>query len=109
MADSTNNIKNSWGLVAFARMKGKMQLGTFTSVDKTTGETQTYKSCIFTDPSGNRTFARFSSNLGEMTSQQIIADKDNLQIVERTKDNGEGTCFILCKQGANSWEDVELF
>lgn len=109
MADSTNKIKNSWGLLAFAKMKGRMQVGTFTNVDETTGEERTYKSCIFTDPSGNRTFARFSNNLGEMTPQQIVADKDNLQVVERIKDNGEGTCFILCKQGANNWADVDLF
>lgn len=103
MADSTNNIKNSWGLVAFARMKGKMQLGTFEK------DGETYKSCIFTDPSGNRTFARFSTKLGEMSAQQIVEEKDNLQIVERTKDNGDGTCFILCRQGANNWADVDLF
>ena len=39
-------IKNSWGLVAFAKMKGKMQVGEFVNQD--TGEQ--FKSCIFTDP-----------------------------------------------------------
>lgn len=109
MANTDNKIVNSWSLIAFARMKGNMQLGKFTSVDKTTGETQTYKSCIFTDPSGNRTFARFSNKLGELSASEIVASKNELQVVERLKDSGDGTAYILCRQGENNWEDVALF
>lgn len=104
---ATNNgpvmqgIKNSWSLIAFARMKGKMQVGEFANGD--TGET--FKSCIFTDPNdaSNRCFVSFSSKLGVLTPQQIKEQKDELQVVEL-----ESGYYSLCKQGANSWEDVEL-
>ena len=101
MADTTNNIgiKNSWGLLAFARMKGKMQVAPF--VNKETGES--FKSCMFTDPDGNRTIVNFSSKLGELTPAEIIAQKADLQVVEL-----ESGSYKLCKNGS-TWEDVELF
>lgn len=102
MATTTNNnvgIKNSWGLLAFARMKGKMQVAPF--VNKETGET--FKSCMFTDPDGNRTIVNFSSNLGELTPAEISAQKADLQVVEL-----ESGSFKLCKSGS-TWEDVDLF
>ena len=94
-------IKNSWSHIAFARMKGKMQVGEFANGD--TGEI--FKSCIFTDPNdaSNRCFVAFSSKLGVLTPQEIAAQKDALQVVELESGN-----YSLCKQGANSWEDVEL-
>lgn len=94
-------IKNSWSLLAFARMKGKMQVGEF--VNKESGEI--FKSCIFTDPNDadNKCFVAFSSKLGELTPQEIAAKKDDLQVVEL-----ESGHYSLCKQGVNSWEDVEL-
>lgn len=75
-----------------------MQVGAF--VNQQTGES--FKSCIFTDASNNRCFVAFSSKLGELTPQQIAAQKHDLQVV--TMDSGS---HILCKQGS-SWEDVEL-
>ena len=93
-------IKDSWSLLAFAKAHGKMQVGEFAN-----GETgEMFKSCIFTNPEDNsRTFVAFSSNLGELTPQQIAAQKDNLQVVQLESGN-----FSLCKQGANSWQDVNL-
>lgn len=101
MADTTNNvgIKNSWGLLAFARMKGKMQVAPF--VNKETGES--FKSCMFTDAGGNRTIVNFSSKLGELTPAEIIAQKADLQVVEL-----ESGSYKLCKSGS-TWEDVDLF
>lgn len=101
MADAAINvgIKNSWSLLAFARMKGKMQVGNF--ANKETGET--FKSCIFTDTEGNRCFVAFSSKMGELTPAQIAAQKDKLQVVELESGN-----YSLCRQGDNAWEDVEL-
>lgn len=101
MADTTNNvgIKNSWGLLAFARMKGKMQVAPF--VNKETGES--FKSCMFTDADGNRTIVNFSSKLGELTPAEIIAQKADLQVVEL-----ESGSYKLCKSGS-TWEDVDLF
>ena len=102
MANTAQNvgIKNSWSLLAFAKSHGKMQVGEF--ANKETGET--FKSCIFTNPEDNsRTFVAFSSKMGEMTPGQIAAEKDSLQVVELESGN-----YSLCKQGANSWADVDL-
>lgn len=92
-------IKNSWSLMAFAKMKGKMQVGSFTNGK--TGEN--FKSCIFTDTVGNRCFVAFSSKFGELTPSQISARKNELQVVELESGN-----YSLCKQGDNNWQDVEL-
>lgn len=101
MATTAHNvgIKNSWSLLAFARMKGKMQVGEF--VNKETGDT--FKSCIFTDDDNNRSFVAFSSKLGELTPRQIAEQKDNLQVVQLESGN-----YSLCRQGENSWVDVAL-
>ena len=97
MADNVG-IKNSWGLIAFARMKGKMQVAPF--VNKDSGEA--FKSCMFTDPDGNHTIVNFSSKLGELTPAEIVAQKNDLQVVEL--ENGK---FKLCKSGS-TWENVDL-
>lgn len=101
MATSAQNvgIKNSWSLLAFARMKGKMQVGSF--VNKETGDN--FKSCIFTDTDGERCFVAFSSNLGELSPAEIASQKDKLQVVELESGN-----YSLCRQGENTWEDVAL-
>ena len=101
MATTAHNvgIKNSWSLLAFARMKGKMQVGEF--VNKETGDT--FKSCIFTDGDNNRSFVAFSSKLGELTPRQIAEQKDNLQVVQLESGN-----YSLWRQGENSWVDVAL-
>lgn len=103
MANVAQNvgIKNSWSLLAFAKSHGKMQVGEFSN--KETGET--FKSCIFTNPDDqSRCFVAFSSKMGELTPRQIAEQKDTLQVVELESGN-----YSLCKQGANAWEDVELF
>lgn len=92
-------IVNSWSLVSFARSHGKMQVGNFKNNE--TGEE--FASCIFTDADNNRTFVSFSSNLGEKTPSEIVAMKDQLQVVELTSGN-----YSLCKQGENNWQDVDL-
>lgn len=91
-------IKQSWSLMAFANGK-RMQVGSF--VNSETGEQ--FKSCIFTDSTGDKCFVAFSSNLGELTPAQISAMKNELQVVELNSGN-----FSLCKQGQGNWEDVEL-
>jgi len=93
-------IKNSWSLITFAKSHGKMQVGEF--VNKETGET--FKSCIFTNPSDDtRTFVAFSSNLGILSPREIASQKDELQVVELESGN-----YSLCKAGSNAWEDVDL-
>lgn len=100
MSEARNiGIKNSWSLLAFARMKGKMQVGEF--VNKETGDT--FKSCIFTDGDNNRSFVAFSSKLGELSPAEISAQKDKLQVVELESGN-----YSLCRVGENQWVDVAL-
>lgn len=101
MAGTAQNvgIKDSWSLLAFAQMKGKMQVGDFEN--KETGEK--FKSCIFTNTDGNRCFVNFSSNLGVLTPAEISARKNELQVVELNSGN-----YSLCMKGENNWQDVEL-
>lgn len=101
MANTAQNvgIKNSWSLLSFARAHGRMKVAPF--INKETGEA--FKSCAFVDSDGATTLVAFSSNLGELTPQQISAQKNNLQVVEL-----ESGTYKLCKQGNTSWEDVDL-
>lgn len=92
-------IRNSWSLMAFAQMKGKMQVGTFTNSE--TGEI--FKSCIFTNNGGDRCFVAFSSKLGELSPAEISHRKNELQVVELESGN-----YSLCRQGDHNWQDVEL-
>ena len=101
MANTAQNvgIKTSWSLLSFARAHGRMKVAPF--VNKETDEA--FKSCVFVDSEGATTLVAFSSNLGELTPQQIAAQKDSLQVVEL-----ESGTFKLCKQGNGTWEDVDL-
>lgn len=100
MATATvSTIKNSWSLIAFAKEFGpKMQVGEF--VNKETGED--FKSCIFTKGE-TRTFVAFSSKMGVLSPREIAAKKNELQVVQL-----ESGHYSLCKQGENTWEDVDL-
>lgn len=105
MAATATGIKNNWSLIAFAKTFGpKMQVGEFANHE--TGET--FKSTIFTNAKGERTFAAFSPKLGALTPQEIVERKDNLQVVECETKNG-ATMYSICNQGENAWEDVNLF
>lgn len=102
-------IKNSWSLLAFAKSHGKMQIGEFTN-----GQSgDSFKSCIFTDPNDQtkRCFVAFSSKFGRegLTPSEIKSQKDSLQVVELNPDENGNTHYVLCNQGANAWEDVDLF
>ena len=100
MATATvSTIKNSWSLIAFAKEFGpKMQVGEF--VNKETGED--FKSCIFTNGE-TRTFVAFSSKMGVLSPRKIAAKKNELQVVQL-----ESGHYSLCKQGENTWEEVDL-
>ena len=90
--------KNSWNLLEFAKTHGKMQVGEFANKD--TGEV--FKSCIFTQPDGTRTFVAFSMKLGELTPKQIVDMKNELQVVQLESGN-----YSLCKTDSG-WKDVDL-
>lgn len=100
MATATvSTIKNSWSLIAFAKEFGpKMQVGEF--VNKETGED--FKSCIFTNGE-TRTFVAFSSKMGVLSPREIAAKKNELQVVQLESGN-----YSLCKQGENTWKEVDL-
>ena len=96
---TVSTIKNSWSLIAFAKQFGpKMQVGEF--VNKETGED--FKSCIFTN-GDTRTFVAFSSKMGQLSPREIAAKKNELQVVQL-----ESGHYSLCKQGENTWEEVDL-
>ena len=101
MNTNSNNIgvTNSWSLLAFASTHGQMKVAPF--VNKDTGEV--FKSCAFVDSENNVTLVGFSSNLGELTPQEISAQKHELQVVQLASGK-----YKLCKVGNSSWEDVEL-
>lgn len=93
-------IKNSWSLISFAKAHGKMSVGNCTNSE--TGEI--FKACSFTNSKDNsRVFVSFAFKLGELTPQEIAAQKNDLQVVELESGN-----FKLCKAGNNAWEDVDL-
>ena len=96
---TTVGIKNSWTLLSFAKTHGRMKVAPF--VNKETGEA--FKSCAFLSSDGEVTLVAFSSKLGELTPQQIAAQKDDLQVVQL-----ESGSYKLCKTGHDTWEDVDL-
>lgn len=89
-------IINSWSLLTFAKNHGKMQLGTFKNAN---GEA--FKSCIFSK-GDDKCFVGFSSKMGELSAQEIVAQKEQLNVVELDSHN-----FYLCRNNS-SWEDVDL-
>ena len=99
MAASIVGIKNSWSLISFAKIHGKMKVAPF--VNKETGEA--FKSCAFLGSDGRVTLVAFSSKLGELTPKQIAALKNDLQVVQL-----ESGSFKLCKAGHDTWKDVDL-
>lgn len=108
MANTASNIKNSWTLLTFAKKFGRMQVGSFKSVDKETGEIRHFKSCAFSE--GDKvTFVGFSPKLGELKPHEIAAQKDDLQVVEWENPETEKHGYTLCKKGQDAWEDVNLF
>lgn len=86
-------IINVWSLLEFAKAHGKMQVGEF--CDKETGKV--FKSCVFTQPDGTRTFVAFSTKLGELTPKQIVDMKNELQVVQLETGN-----YSLCKNNQGS-------
>ena len=105
VAPTTNmpGIKNSWSFFDFCRANGRMKRGTFTY----NGEQ--FQSLIFPDspnkPEGSSVlFLSFSSKLGELSHSELVARRNELQVVELNS----GT-FKLCAQGEGAWEDENIW
>jgi len=92
-------IVNSWSLREFRALKGKMLSGNFTnSLSK-----ENFNSLVFESPvDRSLTFVSYSSNLGELTKDELRNMRDELQVVELSS----GT-FKLCKRGENSFDDMD--
>lgn len=100
-------IKDSWSLLAFARLKGAPHPNT--STNGATGEK--FNNLVFIDKDNNRTFVAFSAKLGELSPEEIKARKNELQVVKLnpTADGKEGG-YLLCKAGnLNIGEAIDLF
>lgn len=96
-------ITNSWTLLDFASIHGKMRVGTCTVKEGPRAGEQ-FQAMQFTAPNGVRTFVSFSSNLGELSAKEIANRKNSLQVVEL-----ESGSYKLCNQGSDLWgEEVDL-
>lgn len=106
--NNERGIKDSWSLLAFARLKGTPHPNT--STNGVTGEK--FNNLVFIDKDNSRTFVAFSSKLGELSPEQIKARKDELQVV-KLNDNpetGKEGGYLLCKAGnLNIGEAIDLF
>ena len=107
-------IKNSMSLMAFARSHGKAQLATFKK-----GTPDEFKGLAFTNPdTGSVCFVSFSSNLGELSPEEIVSRKDQLQVAElnvpadlaakRVSEGRQVESYCLCAVGQNAWQDIDL-
>lgn len=112
-----NNIINSWSLIAFAREFGP-KMFTGECINSETGES--FQACSFgkNREARDKKLVHFSQNLGALSTAEIAANKDSLQVVEivvkpevleRRKAKGQQLeSYILCSVGENSWSEVDL-
>ena len=109
-ANANNNergIKDSWSLLAFAHLKGMPHPNT--SKNTKTGEE--FKNLAFVDKDNKITFVAFSSKLGVLSREEIMARKDKLQVVQLNDDpvTGKAGGYLLCKAGnLNMGEVINL-
>jgi len=96
-------IVDSMSLLAFARSHGRMQLGKFSQADEQTGEVNEWQSLIFTNDAGERTFVSISEKLTPITSKYVVENHAQLQVIK-----GNSGKYMLCKQGNDSWESIDL-
>ena len=70
-------IIQKWDLLEFAKLKGKMQVGSFVNTESF----EEFKCNIFTDNEGNKCYVSFGAKLGELTPAEIIQRKDHLEVI----------------------------
>lgn len=96
-------IINAWNLVDFKNIHGKCRVGKFT-----TKSGERFSAVTFGE-SPNWVMVAFSSSLGELSPAEIVAQKDDLQVVLRDSQVEEGkTLYTLCRKGNVELEDVDL-
>ena len=102
-SDSKKNNRhssNTWSLIAFIKEYGpRMQVGEFTNHE--TGEI--FKSCVFTQEDGTKTFVAFSSKLGVLTEREIADMKEDLAVIKSKTGH-----YSLIKGRRKAWKDVDI-
>lgn len=102
-SDSKKNSRyssNTWSLITFIKEFGpRMQVGEFTNHD--TGEK--FKSCVFTQENGTKTFVAFSSKLGVLTEREIADKKEDLAVIKSKAGH-----YSLIKGRRKAWKDVDV-
>ena len=87
-------------MIAFIKEFGpRMQVGEFTNHD--TGEK--FKSCVFTQENGTKTFVAFSSKLGVLTEREIADKKEDLAVIKSKTGH-----YSLIKGRRKAWKDVDV-
>lgn len=66
-----------FSLLSYAKIHGKMKVGTF---KYESGETK--KRCLFENSDGSTTYVDFCPSLGELSPTEIVSQKDSLFVVE---------------------------
>lgn len=108
-----SNIISSWTMKEFFMQNRGLKR--VPCVNSQTGE----NFCLLAFGSaGSQTFVSFGKNLGQLTDSQLNAQKEHLQVVEvsltpeqvadRKAKGLQTRQFILCRQGENTWQDVNL-
>lgn len=102
MANTANNIKNSWSFVAFAREHGGVKYANVPN--KQTGE---MFDCLAAGSGDDMIFISFSRNLGHLSPAEVVAQKNDLQVVLCETAQGKDM-YALCKKGTNSWQELNI-
>lgn len=106
MANTSSNIENYWSLVNFA-MAHDRKMAVVQCTNQDTGEI--FHACAFGADRDSRVFASFSRKLGEMTPAEIVAQKDDLQVVEWNNPETGKHGYSLCKKGnSDKFQEVDL-
>lgn len=98
-----NAIQNSWSLVAFAKAFNSVKEGECKNAN---GEK--FPILAFTDANKETTLVGFSQKYqGERNFAGVVAQKNNLQVVEYEGLKGDQR-FAICPKGENTWKECDL-
>lgn len=112
--NNSERIINSWSLIAFARNFGSdLRVGTCKASDGTE-----FPACSFSNGSERR-LVHFGKSLdGGLTFEEILANRDTLQVVQlevdaetlaRRQEKGvQLESYSLCKVGESSWKGGDI-
>ena len=96
-------IIDRWDLVEFKNLNGKCRVGTFR---RDNGETFT---AVTFGEAPNWKIVYFSEKVGVLTPAEIVAQKDDLQVILRDSQTEPGKqVYSLCRKGNVDLEDVDL-